>query len=847
MSAQRLSQVVPFTIPFLIVLLLSPSVASAQQDVIWTNIVNATASGNTLQKTSGCDGCQDSGGVSQQTIVSGTGEVQVSPGSGKELYVGLSHATATPLLATQIDYAFAVYPNNVCEIRELGTWKADCTFVAGDVLKVAIEPGPVVRYYRNGVAIYASSAVPADYPYVLGADLFNLGATVAHAQFVATLNNWTSVDVGDVGVAGSAAFSGNVLTVQGAGADIGGTADAFHFVYQRFSGDGEIVARIDSIQNTQALAKAGVMMRDGLDPGGAHVTLDIEPAGGTDFMQRIVAGGPTLVRATATVSIPYWIKLVRTGHQVAGYVSQDRSAWSLVGSTIAMMSTTLDVGVAVTSHDSRQLNTSTFEGLSLDAASVPSFYTAITNRNVYPKPALPPLGPAGYRFTDPTFGSRMLRVTDELTRPGTPGRSFTAPSAAHQLAWNATSDLFYVRSIDGAIIPYTFDASTMTASRIGPTPTGDGGLTLWSQVEPQFSFLSWNLLFGSRQDPVNDWPIIEQFDFNTLTYIDVLNLGTVAAIQHGTYAGALSSSARLPERLCVLFGGPSQDHHYKVAVFGSNPASAAVNAVVLDSVASTITSNGLSMSTNIPLGVFLHHAWIDQSGRYVMLYTVNQQPVPYYVWDLITNTITAVNRNAGGHDAAGFGWQINQACCTTTSWDAAQWERRALSDPGATTDLITPVLTPQEVYLADHTSWNNARAATLMPVLSSLYRYYNGTYNMTPWRAWDDEIAAVQTNAPGDAIVWRFAHHRSNVAYDDDPSRALYFWYVPIAVISPNGRWAIFTSNWEKTLGPAVGTDIQPGGRYRCDVFLVALQTASTSSTPLTLGNATGRSVPRGH
>ena len=52
----------------------------------------------------------------------------------------------------------------------------------------------------------------------------------------------------------------------------------------------------------------------------------------------------------------------------------------------------------------------------------------------------------------------MLRVTDEQTRPGLPGRSFTAPSAAHQLAWNASSDLFYIRSIDGAIIPYTFDA-----------------------------------------------------------------------------------------------------------------------------------------------------------------------------------------------------------------------------------------------------------------------------------------------------------------------------------------------------------------------------------------------------
>jgi hypothetical protein len=432
------------------------------------------------------------------------------------------------------------------------------------------------------------------------------------------------------------------------------------------------------------------------------------------------------------------------------------------------------------------------------------------------------LGPAGSRFNDPTFGSRILRITDENTRPDSPGRSFTVPSAAHQLAWNAASDRFYVRSIDGTIIPYAFDAGTMTAVRILPTTTADGGLTIWSQAEPQFSFVRSNVLYGSRQDPVNDWPIIRQIDFDTLSYTDILNIGEATTIGSGTYAGALSSSATTPETLCVLFGG-LQDSHYKVAVFQANPASP--DPMILDSQASTITSNGSTWSTNIPLGVFLHHAWIDQSGRYVMLYTVNQQPVPYYVWDLTTNTITAVSRNAGGHDATGFGWLINQACCTSTSWDAAQWELRGLSDPGATVDLINPVPAQQEIYLSDHTSWNNATPGTLMPILSSLYRYYDGTFNTAPWRAWDDEIVAIDTHAPGaGAAVWRFAHHRSNVSYDDDPSRALYFWYVPNAVISPNGRWAIFTSNWEKTLGSAVDSDIQPGGRYRCDVFLVALQ-----------------------
>src|SRR5688500_6065542 len=95
----------------------------------------------------------------------------------------------------------------------------------------------------------------------------------------------------------------------------------------------------------------------------------------------------------------------------------------------------------------------------------PSSYFAIRNRNVYPKPQPPTLGAAGWRFVDPTFGARLLRVTDQNTRPGFPGRSYSTPSAAHQLAWNATSDRFYIRSLDGWFIPYDFDPLAMRSSR----------------------------------------------------------------------------------------------------------------------------------------------------------------------------------------------------------------------------------------------------------------------------------------------------------------------------------------------------------------------------------------------
>ena len=59
----------------------------------------------------------------------------------------------------------------------------------------------------------------------------------------------------------------------------------------------------------------------------------------------------------------------------------------------------------------------------------------------------------------------------------------------------------------------------------------------------------------------------------------------------------------------------------------------------------------------------------------------------------------------------------------------------------------------------------------------------------------------------GTANVWRFAHHRSQY---------LWFWDSPRANVSQDGRFALFTSNWEATLG------IGPYGP-RQDAFIVRL------------------------
>ena len=443
----------------------------------------------------------------------------------------------------------------------------------------------------------------------------------------------------------------------------------------------------------------------------------------------------------------------------------------------------------------------------------------ISDRIARPKPPLPTIGSAGSRFVDPVFGSAIARVTDASTRPNALNRSFRTPSASHTLAWNANSTLFYVVSTDGTVVPYALSPGTGTTSRI-PSAGGDGGLTLQFNAEPEFSAIAPNLIYGVIYGV--DTRTIAAFDFDTNTYSTLLNLDTVAPSLSGTYVGGIAVGALQTERMIVFFGGPSQDRHY-YALWLSTDGSGTRKLL------NTLTSTLNGAPTNITLNFRLHSASIDRSGRFVFLYpTAVDLGAPrhasqVYVWDTDLDTFTALTSggadgspatHAGGHDAPGYGYSVNHDCCVSTSWDAGQWELRRLDAPLVAWDLVSPVLTPQEIYLSDHPTWNNARPDVLVPFINATFRYGN---NPAPWRPWDEEIIGVRTDVPLGATVWRYAHHRSAVGSDTDAS-VPYFWYEPRPNVSRDGRWVIFTSNWEKTLGTDPGTNTA-----RQDVFLLAI------------------------
>jgi hypothetical protein len=73
------------------------------------------------------------------------------------------------------------------------------------------------------------------------------------------------------------------FTMSAEGADIWGSSDEFHFAWQELSGAVEIIAKVESVENTHPWAKAGIMIRDTLDPDSAFAMVAITPGNGVWF------------------------------------------------------------------------------------------------------------------------------------------------------------------------------------------------------------------------------------------------------------------------------------------------------------------------------------------------------------------------------------------------------------------------------------------------------------------------------------------------------------------------------------------------------------------------------------
>ncbi len=277
---------------------------------------------------------------------------------------------------------------------------------------------------------------------------------------IATLadTTWTDVDVGSVGLTGSATIQDGTFLINGSGANITGTADAFNYIYQPVTGKNfSVTARVATIQNTNDSARVGVMVRSTLAANSVFAACTLKYSTGVDFQRRKTSTdnvvNSDLGNAFFTPTPPYWVRVVRNGDTLSGYQSSDGQAWNFVASDTVPMGATVFVGIAVTSHDNTKLCAANVDNFSLNLPgsiqfSSPDFSASVTSGTA----TITAVRNGG------TFGA--AGVTYNTVSGGTAASGADYQPASGTLSW-----------ADGDNLPKTFTVSVLDDHLASPTKT----------------------------------------------------------------------------------------------------------------------------------------------------------------------------------------------------------------------------------------------------------------------------------------------------------------------------------------------------------------------------------------
>jgi RHS repeat-associated protein len=303
------------------------------------------------------------------------------------------------------------------------------------------------------VSAWASNSITVTVPQ--GATSGALGVLVAPTmdnsnavEFAVTSNplppGWSDEDIGAVGVIGSATYSNGTFTINGSGTDIWGTSDEFHFVYQPLNGDGMIVARVVGEQDTAQYTKTGVMIRETLNSASTNVHMFYYP-GNAALQERTSTGvsASQVAAASGGLSLPYWVKLVRSGNNFSGYMSPDGVSWAQVGSTQTVsMAQNVYIGLTTDANNNSVLATATFDSVAVSSTLTQGPVISSIS------PVGAPVG-AQVTLTGFNFGSSQGNSVVLLNGAATPVNSWSSSSITITIPAGATSGSLVVSVAPG--------------------------------------------------------------------------------------------------------------------------------------------------------------------------------------------------------------------------------------------------------------------------------------------------------------------------------------------------------------------------------------------------------------
>ena len=154
---------------------------------------------------------------------------------------------------------------------------------------------------------------------------------------------WTHSTIGGSTASGTVCETNGTWTSTTCANDFVGTNDYANFVYKSLTGNGEIVARVNSLQNTGSTALAGIMMRATTQTNSAHASIYAHPS---KIVSRVRnAQFETSSGSDYLGTAPLWLKITRNGNNFRTFTSTDGVSYTLRKSYTVVMPSTILVGL----------------------------------------------------------------------------------------------------------------------------------------------------------------------------------------------------------------------------------------------------------------------------------------------------------------------------------------------------------------------------------------------------------------------------------------------------------------------------------------------------------------------
>lgn len=422
------------------------------------------------------------------------------------------------------------------------------------------------------------------------------------------------------------------------------------------------------------------------------------------------------------------------------------------------------------------------------------------------------------KFTDPDFGTTVVRASDSQSVPGKfmqsgdSGRNSVFNCGGTSACGGSGPDYIVLKTNGNVQYVEQFNPATMQVGAV------------FAQINASLTKLSWANTNRYRLYSISGTgTVVNRLDFtpgtlafSTNAYFDFNTpscLGNSVNGSSGTYTatwnGIFEQDASDDMFVEAFSNAGVQETGFHVAAYKVSTG----ECWVYNTQTGTVAYNGTLLGTvNTASRFLLHEGNTTRTANYAVLTPsgscISGPCGNQTIWQIGTLNVTPCSAQCGGEFEAGFAQVENGD-------GVGNWNQHQFSSFGTSTGkLIQPanVPVPNATCIGvQHSSWHNDDALDSQPLIVS----YGTAPTCTAFTAaWQKEVIVIpQNGGPVGRAAHNFATGANAASFDASSA---------IAQVSPDGRFVAFTSDWLNTLGSTTGAaSCTPGTNCAAAVFIV--------------------------